>query len=324
MRAHVILLLALLSASLTGWAQVGLPTPVKPTNQNSYAPTLADELGYPPGTRLLVLHADDLGMAHSVNAASFKALREGSVNSASIMMPTPWVAEVAAFAKTYPDADLGLHLTLTSEWTNYRWGPMSRDSVNGLLDEHHYLHGLCHEMAETASLEEVARELTAQVEQALRLGINPTHLDSHMGCLVYTKPEFFQAYLELGRKYNLPILLDRSQTLQSGDSIAQFLQPGDMRVDQVIGIPETAKGNFAATYSEIFRNLAPGVSVVLLHCAYDNAEFQAAAAPQIDYGAKWRQEDFNFFTSAELAALLKEENIQLITWRELWGKWQSK
>lgn len=324
MRAYLFLLLALLSGGLTVRAQGTAATPEKSSIYGSSTPTLADELGYPPGTRLLVLHADDLGMAHSVNAASFKALLEGSVNSASIMMPTPWVAEVAAFAKTHPDADLGLHLTLTSEWTNYRWGPMSRDSVNGLLDEHHYLHGLCHEMAETATVEEVVRELRAQVEQALRLGIKPTHLDSHMGCLVYTKPEFFQAYLEVGRQYNLPILLDRSETLQSGDTIAQFLQPSDMRVDQVLGIPEDAKGNFAATYSEMLRNLAPGVSVVLLHCAYDNAEFQAAAAPQIDFGAKWRQEDFDFFTSPELKALLKEENIQLVTWRELWASWQGK
>ena len=80
----------------------------------------------------------------------------------------------AAFAKTHPEVDLGLHLTLTSEWTNYRWGPMGRDSVSSLLDADQYFHGLCHEMAETATVAEVELELSRQVEQALRMGIRPS------------------------------------------------------------------------------------------------------------------------------------------------------
>ncbi len=146
---------------------------------------LADVLGYAPGTRLLIIHADDLGMSHSVNEASFEAMTKGAVNSASVMMPTPWVPEAVAFAKTYPELDLGLHLTLTSEWTNYRWGPTGRDSVAGLLDADHYLHGECRPMAAKATVAEVERELRAQVEQALRLGLRPTHLDSHMGCIFH-------------------------------------------------------------------------------------------------------------------------------------------
>ncbi len=286
--------------------------------------TLADELGYPAGTRLVILHADDLGMSHSVNVASFRGLTEGSVSSASIMMPTPWVPEVAAFAKTHPDLDLGLHLTLTSEWTNYRWGPMSRDSVTSLLDEDHYFHGACAEMQSTATAAEVERELRAQVEQALRLGFKPTHLDSHMGCLFWTNPEFFGAYLRVARDYDLPAMVDRHQVRGSSAELQSYLQPSDMRIDYIIGAPTEAQGGFAEAYNEMLRTLKPGVSVLLLHCGLDNAELQAAVAPQVPYGAAWRQEDLDYFTSDALKALLEREKIELVTWRELYKKWKAR
>jgi len=289
-----------------------------------FAQTLADELGYPEGSRLLIIHADDLGMAHSVNAASFEALTDGHVNSASIMMPTPWVAEVAAFAKTHPELDLGLHLTLTSEWTNYRWGPIGRDSVSSLLDEDHYFHGLCHEMAGTATAVEVELELRRQVEQALRMGINPTHLDSHMWCLVSTEDAFFEAYLKVARDFDLPPLVDRASLDGSSQHLAKYVQPNDLVVDRILVIPTERQGNFKSTYDEMLTNMGTGVSVLLLHCANDNAEMQAAAAPQKDFGSAWRQEDFEYFRSQHFADLLKAQNITPITWRELYAKWKAR
>lgn len=288
-----------------------------------FAQTLADKLGYPEGARLLIIHADDLGMAHSVNAASFEALTDGYVNSASIMMPTPWVAEVAAFAKTHPELDLGLHLTLTSEWTNYRWGPVGRDAVNSLLDKDHYFHGLCHEMAETATAAEVELELRRQVEQALRMGIIPTHLDSHMGCLVFTKEAFFLAYLSVARDFDLPTLIDQESLSGSSAHLAKYVAPTDLVVDRILGAPVERQGDFKATYDEMLTRMGPGVSVLLLHCAYDNAEMQAAAAPQKEYGAAWRQEDFAYFGSQHFADLLKAQNIIPVTWRELYAKWKA-
>src|SRR5438094_8420563 len=89
------------------------------------AQPLADHLGYPPGTKLIIVHADDLGETHAVNAAAIKTLEGGSINSASLMVPCPWFPEIADYAKAHPDADFGLHLTVTSERVYYRWGPVA-------------------------------------------------------------------------------------------------------------------------------------------------------------------------------------------------------
>ena len=151
---------------------------------SAQTPTVAERLGHPRGAKLLILHADDLGVAHSENAASFDALDKGNVNSASIMIPTPWVTEVAEYAKKHPDADLGLHLTLTSEWETYRWGSTApRDQVPSLHDADGTLPRGTRTVATRAKLDEVERELRAQIDRAYAIGIKPTHVDSHMGAL---------------------------------------------------------------------------------------------------------------------------------------------
>src|SRR6266513_3047736 len=167
------------------------------------ARTVAERLGYPAGSKLLIIHADDLGFAHSADAASFDALDKGAITSASIMMPTPWVTEVAAYAKAHPDADLGLHLTLTSEWETYRWdGIAPTDKVPTLYDPDGTLPNDEAIVAKRAKPEEVDRELRAQVERALALGIRPTHLDSHMGSL-FTTPALFNVYTKVAHDYHL-------------------------------------------------------------------------------------------------------------------------
>src|SRR5689334_6679257 len=109
-------------------------------NGRAQTKTIAERLGYPPDSKLLIIHADDLAVAHSVDAASFEALDKNAVTSASVMVPCPWLSEVAAYAKEHRSADLGLHLTLTSEWKIYRWGPVeAKDRVPSLLDPAGYL-----------------------------------------------------------------------------------------------------------------------------------------------------------------------------------------
>src|SRR5215510_671058 len=128
------------------------------------AQTLADHLGYPPGTKLVIVHADDLGETHAVNAAAIKSLESGSINSASMMVPCPWFPEIADYTKSHPGGDFGLHLTVTSERVYYRWGPVApADKVPSLLDKNGYFHHDW-EQNQHVNAKEVAIELRAQIE----------------------------------------------------------------------------------------------------------------------------------------------------------------
>src|SRR5947207_9673357 len=126
---------------------------------------IAEGLGHPADSKLLIIHADDLAVAHSVDSASFDALEKNAATSASILVPCPWLTEVAEYAKAHPEADLGLHLALTSEWKTYRWGPVeSKDKVPTLLDPGGTLWNQTAPVAAKARPEEAEREIRAQVE----------------------------------------------------------------------------------------------------------------------------------------------------------------
>ena len=281
--------------------------------------TLAERLGYPAGAKLLILHADDLAVAHTENQASFKALAAGPVNSASIMAPCPWLPEVAAYAKANPGADLGMHLTLTSEWKYLKWGPVApRERVSSLVDSLGYLYDNCADFAARAKPEEIETELRAQIDKALAMGIKPTHLDSHMGCLFFTTPALFDIYLRLGRAYRIPAMVSRDMLAQLPEPFSRSVTDQDIVLDHVItASPDDFKGGMPAYYERVFRALEPGVSVLLMHLAHDDNEMQGVAADHPDWGAEWRQADFDFFTGETCRKILKEEGIQLITWREV-------
>ena len=285
--------------------------------------TLAERLGYPRDAKLLIVHADDLGMAHSVNAATMKAFETGLVTSGSIMVPCPWLSEIAAYARANPQADLGLHLTLTSEWTQYRWGPVtSKDRVTSLLDKDGYFRLTESEAAEKANPKEVEVEIRAQVERAKALGIVPTHLDSHMGTLYQTK-ELFDIFLRVARDYKLPVRVakewgPRIEVLQAS------ITPNDVFIDRILDInPSVAPQDWARFYSDAIRKLQPGVTEVVIHLAYDDAEMRGATFDHPNWGAAWRQRDLEFFTSDAFRKMLEENHIKLITWREL-GKLIAK
>src|SRR5438067_760713 len=197
--------------------------------------TLADHLGYAPGTKLIIVHADDLGETHAVNAAAIKSLEAGSVNSASLMVPCPWFPEIADYAKSHPDADFGLHLTLTSERVYYRWGPVaSADKVPSLVDENGYLyHDWEHN--EHANAKEVEVELRAQIERALAMGVRPTHLDSHQYRLIMSSKDLFEVMLRVAHEYKLPIFVTRDW-FTDHPYLQESLGPGDVVLDHTVTI----------------------------------------------------------------------------------------
>jgi predicted glycoside hydrolase/deacetylase ChbG (UPF0249 family) len=285
--------------------------------------TLAERLGYPRDAKLIIVHADDLGMAHSVDLATIKAFQSGLVNSGSIMVPCPWLPEIAAYARDNPQADLGLHLTLTSEWTQLRWGPVSsKDRVGSLLDSNGYFRLTETEAAKYADPKEVEVELRAQIERAKSLGIVPTHLDSHMGTL-YQNKALFDVFMRVAREQKLPVRVARSWFTRA-DFLADSLSANDVFIDRVLDInPSVAPEDWAKFYSDALRNLQPGVTEVVIHLAHDDGEMQGATSDHPNWGAAWRQRDFDFFTSDAFRKVLAENNIKLITWRDI-GKLIAK
>jgi predicted glycoside hydrolase/deacetylase ChbG (UPF0249 family) len=279
--------------------------------------TLADRLGYPPGTKLIIVHADDLGETHAVDAAAIKAIEAGTINSASLMVPCPWFPEMADYAKSHPDADFGLHLTLTSERVYYRWGPVaSTDRVASLVDKNGYFH---HDWDKNQSIDarEVEVELRSQVERALAMGVRPTHLDSHQYRLIMNGKDLFEAMLRVAHSYKLPVFVTRDWFAEH-PYLQGALGPNDLVLDHTVTIePEITPEKWADFYLTALKNLQPGVTEFVIHPGFDDEELRAATLERATWGAAWRQRDFDFFTSDQFRQALAEQKIQMVTWREL-------
>lgn len=282
--------------------------------------SINERLGYNQEDKLLIIHADDLAVTHSQNIGSFSAIKNGSVNSASIMMPCPWVSEVAEFYKENPNSDFGLHLTLTNEWHLLRWGSVaSSDKVGSLLNEQGFMYPNCLEFGKHAIVEEVEIELRAQIEKAYAMGLNPTHFDAHMGCLIFSSPEIFEVFLKLGREYKVPCMVGRFFLKAASQAFLDKMTEEDFIIERTYTAgPQDYDDGLAAYYEDLFRNkLSSGLQILLIHPAVYNEELQAMAIDQEYWGAKWRQQDLDFFTSQKCKKILEEENIKLITWRDI-------
>jgi predicted glycoside hydrolase/deacetylase ChbG (UPF0249 family) len=196
--------------------------------------SIAEKLGYPKDSKLLIIHADDIGVAHSENSATFKAMQAGVVNSGSIMVPCPWFSEVVAYVKENPKADLGLHLTLTSEWKHYKWGPVtSSAAVPGLINKNGFFYSSADSVVMFASAAEVEQEMRNQVKKAKLMGLDPTHLDAHMGT-AFSSPGFLKAYIKVGKEFNIPVMLGRSLEPMFNIKLDSAISPSTLLVDNII------------------------------------------------------------------------------------------
>ncbi|MCC6536100.1 MAG: polysaccharide deacetylase family protein [Bryobacterales bacterium] len=277
----------------------------------------------------LILHADDVGMSHSTNRAAIEMLEAGAVSSASIMMPCPWVSEIAEYARKHPEKDLGLHLTLTSEWRVYRWGPVApRDKVPGLLDPDGYLWRRVEDVATHATAAEVETELRAQIAKATQHGIRFTHFDTHMGTL-YARPDYFQVFEKLGREFNVPILRmkpDPSLAAEAPKTMMDWLaaneerfqREGYFRLDTLLTNPTrgvAAEAARRAAYHAALRALKPGVTMMILHPAVLDEELRAVTGSHTQ-----RNGDYRIFLEAETRELMRALGIQLVGWRDVAGR----
>lgn len=288
-------------------------------NSNNSTLTLAERLGYTTQAKLLIIHNDDIGLAHSVNRAAFDAYKNGVVNSGSIMVPCPWFGEAAELAGANPGFDLGIHLTLTAEWRDFRWGGVSASSViPSLLDPQKYFYRSVENVVTHATAEEVEKECRAQIDRAISFGIQPTHFDTHMGTL-FGSPNFVDVYLKLGKEYNIPVFLPRASIEQSNPDLIPVLEQGGfIMADRFfMAEPDVQSDQWMEYYVDIIENLQPGITQIIIHVAYDNDEAKAVMVDHPNYGSAWRRRDFDVFTSERIKNVIKKNNVQLVTWREI-------
>jgi len=279
-----------------------------------------------PG-RYVIIHADDAGMCHAVNQATIQAMEQGIVSSASIMVPCPWFKEIAAYAKAHPEKDFGIHLTLNSEWRDYRWGPVApRESVPTLVDPQGYLWDGVKEVAAHAKASEVETELRAQVQRALDFGVPVTHLDTHMGAVV-SRPDLVEVYIKLGLDFNIPVFFIREANVGIAALDPQIRARALELVKQLDakGLPvlDTMTQYYSdenyeqkkKMYLKAITDTKPGVRYLIIHCGIKNDELQA-----ITPSANLRDNDRKVFTDPEVIEAIKKSGVEVITWKQLWQK----
>jgi len=301
--------------------------------------TYAERLGFPKGARVIILHVDDAGMSFDSNEGVEQALEKGIASSTSVMMPCPWVPGFLHYLRQHPGVDAGLHLTLTSEWKEYRWPPVSgKPAVPGLTDPEGALWPDVGDVVAHASPDEVEREMRAQIEKALQMKFRPTHLDSHMGTL-FASPAFIQRYVKLGIEYKIPVMFPAGHntlisaqlkssgaTQQMAKSIGQMLWKAGLPVlDDLHNLSydwklpqgvEPTPGNWGKfktqQYIESFKLLRPGVTMVIMHCTDPTAVFE-----HISDSGPTRQGDLLAMLDPALKQYIAKEGIIITTWREL-------
>ncbi|HEX7037308.1 MAG TPA: polysaccharide deacetylase family protein [Pseudomonadales bacterium] len=285
--------------------------------------TYAERLGWPSGTRALILHVDDAGMSLDSNRGTIRAVEDGGATSFSVMMPTPWVSQIVRWIRTQPRHDAGLHLTLTSEWTDYRWPPLAGRRLAGLLDPEGALWPTVEDVVRHATPDEVAAEIRAQLERARAMGFEPTHLDSHMGTLFATNA-FLEKYLELGIRERIPVMFPGGHNhfiAQQVPDRAAELKPVGERI-WAAGLPvlddlhnfsyDWSREEKVARYVDAIRELRPGVTMMIMHCTEPTEVFASIS----DSGPS-RLGDLEAMLDPRVRQAIEEEGIVLTTWREL-------
>jgi predicted glycoside hydrolase/deacetylase ChbG (UPF0249 family) len=248
--------------------------------------------------RTVILHADDVGMCHGANQAFVQLARAGRIDCGSVMVPCPWFPEIAREAAADPSLDLGVHLTLTSEWVGYRWRPLTGPG-RGLTDADGFFHRDVISLRRALNVAACEAEMRAQIDTALAAGIAVTHLDTHMGAALV--PELLDVTRALAREYRLPLLLPRRidtylAVLRLGDvDAARYANSGP--IDAFAMTPGHAKGEAEAAYRALLTGVGPGTTFVSLHPNLEG-DIEAITAQHPRQDPRWRIEEAALFASA--------------------------
>ncbi len=273
----------------------------------------------------VIFHADDIGMCQSSVAAYADLLDFGLMSSAAVMVPCPWFPAAASFCReqaSHPWLDIGVHLTLNSEWTRYRWGPIStRQPGSGLLDGEGYFHHRSAATQKNADLAALERELAAQIERALALGIDVTHIDSHMLTLFH--PRLAPAYFALSRTYRLPFFMLRSRGMQRWfgaenlsigelETLDRLEAAGALLFDSLYVPPLDRHERRLETARQALADLGPGLHYFAFHPCHDTPELRAMAPD-------WRSRvaDYELFRADAWRLAVEQSGVKVIGFRVL-------
>lgn len=308
--------------------------------------TYAERLGFPKGAKVIILHVDDAGMSYDSDQGAIRALTEGVASSVSVMMPCPWVPHFVAWLKQHPTIDAGLHLTLTSEWTNYKWGPLSgAPTVPGLVDTTTgAMYASVEQVVKHASADEVRKEIMAQVLRARQMGFIPTHLDSHMGTL-FADPAFLMQYVQAGITLQIPVMMPggHDKVLLADDPSRAGMLPQIQAIGKMLWnaglpvlddlhnnsydwvIPPEAKKSDAALqkyagqrYIKALDQCQPGLTMMIMHCTAPTEVFA-----QISTSGPTRKADMLGISDPAVRKYIKEKGIIITTWREVMQRRQQ-
>lgn len=294
---------------------------------------LADRLGLAPGARAIILNADDFGMCHAANTAIIDLLTAGHIDATTVMVPCSWSPEALAFAASRTDLDVGVHLVLTSEWSRYRWRPLTGTATT-LVDADGFFPADVAAVEQGASDDDVAAELAAQVQTALDAGVDVTHLDNHMGSVygLLTGRDFLRPVFELAARHGLPFRLPRRMDGVGSDAALQTKleevaaaadSVGVEIIDRLWSHPFALLGEGTddeETYEQVrdgfvalLRAVPAGVTEIYLHPMVDDDELRAA----VDFGAAKRGYELRLLSDPVVRQAIDDESLVRVGWRDL-------
>jgi predicted glycoside hydrolase/deacetylase ChbG (UPF0249 family) len=292
--------------------------------------TWAERLGWPAGKRVVILHADDIGMCYEANQAAQRALANKEYRSASTMVPCPWFNEMATWCVANPQHDVGLHLTLTSEWKFYRWGPIApREQVKGLLDPMGYLFSNVASVALSAKAEEVSTEIRAQLARARKLGMQPSHIDTHMGTL-FARPDYTRAYLQMAMDENIPAMVIEMtpRTLEKFRKQGYPITDANLKALAGYTLPKLddfhsapAGNTYEAKREKLFeqlRLLPAGLHEIIYH-----PSIETEGLKKITNSWQQRVWEDRLFADPVVQRFIRENEIVVTDWKEVMARFKK-
>ena len=254
----------------------------------------------------MIVNCDDLGVSHAANLATFRSMTQGIATSATLMVPCPWAFEAARMLAGF---SIGVHLTLTSEYTGYRWRGLTRGAA--LHDRDGFLPATAKAALDRLGVDDVRAECRAQIDAALSWGVDVTHLDSHMN-IVQDRSDLFEVYLDLAAEYRVPVrMFSRETTERQGFQAPERAAARGILCNEHMIYP-WPRPTGDVLFEEVPK-LAPGVTEIFAHPVLDGEELRGYGPGYADL----RAHDARCLVDASVSELLDRHGIHRIGFRDL-------